>query len=157
MPAEEEVDRAAILARRRRFILAALGGLSGVSGCTRAEPAPPSWPSTEPRELVDAHLEHAQSPPEPPAIAVPTRSLTYEELFFERAAPIGHYIFTDFDRLSRYEVECAAAFARALQGFACCVGPLAHMRTGDGAQRSSALAGATQATLPRCRLLVQPG
>jgi hypothetical protein len=41
-------------------------------------------------------------------------SLTYEELFFERAAPIGHYIFTDFDRLSRYELECAAAFAYAL-------------------------------------------
>jgi len=43
------------------------------------------------------------------------KSLTYEELFFERAAPIGHYIFTDFDRLSRYELECAAAFAKALQ------------------------------------------
>ena len=46
------------------------------------------------------------------------RSLTYEELFFERAAPIGHYIFTDFDRLSRYEIECAAAFAGALQKIA---------------------------------------
>lgn len=43
------------------------------------------------------------------------RSLTYEELFFEQAAPIGHYIFTDFDRLSRYEIECAAAFAAALR------------------------------------------
>lgn len=42
------------------------------------------------------------------------RPLSYEELFFERAGPIGHYIFTDFDRLSRYELECAAAFARAL-------------------------------------------
>lgn len=41
-------------------------------------------------------------------------SLTYEELFFERAGPIGHYIFTDFDRLSRYELECAAAFADAV-------------------------------------------
>jgi hypothetical protein len=40
--------------------------------------------------------------------------LSYEELFFESAAPIGHYIFTDFDRLSRYELECAAAFAGAL-------------------------------------------
>ncbi len=40
--------------------------------------------------------------------------LTYEELFFERAGPIGHYIFTDFDRLSRYELESAAAFADAL-------------------------------------------
>jgi hypothetical protein len=42
-------------------------------------------------------------------------ALTYEELFFERAAPVGHYIFTDFDRLSRYEVECAALFAKALR------------------------------------------
>ena len=41
--------------------------------------------------------------------------LSYEELFFERSAPIGHYIFTDFDRLSRYELECAAGFAKALQ------------------------------------------
>jgi hypothetical protein len=43
------------------------------------------------------------------------RSLTYEELFFERAGPIGHYIFTDFDRLSRYELEGAAAFAMSLR------------------------------------------
>jgi hypothetical protein len=43
------------------------------------------------------------------------RSLTWEELFFERGGPIGHYIFTDFDRLSRYELECAAAFALALE------------------------------------------
>lgn len=42
-------------------------------------------------------------------------SISYEELFFERRAPIGHYIFTDFDRLSRYELECAAALAAALQ------------------------------------------
>jgi hypothetical protein len=41
-------------------------------------------------------------------------SLTYEELFFEGAGPVGHYIFTDFDRLSRYELECAAAFANTL-------------------------------------------
>lgn len=40
--------------------------------------------------------------------------LTYEELFFEGAGPAGHYIFTDFDRLSRYELDCAAAFALAL-------------------------------------------
>jgi hypothetical protein len=41
-------------------------------------------------------------------------SLTYEELFFESSGPVGHYVFTDFDRLSRYEIECAAAFATAL-------------------------------------------
>ena len=41
--------------------------------------------------------------------------LTYEELFLEGAGPIGHYIFTDFDRLSRYELECAVAFSDALQ------------------------------------------
>ena len=43
------------------------------------------------------------------------KSLTYEELFFERAGPIGHYIFTDFDRLSRYELECLASFAASLE------------------------------------------
>lgn len=42
------------------------------------------------------------------------KSITYEEVFFERAAPVGHFIFTDFDRLSRYEIECAAALARSL-------------------------------------------
>jgi hypothetical protein len=40
--------------------------------------------------------------------------LTYEELFLEQAGPVGHYIFTDFDRLSRYERDCAGAFAVAL-------------------------------------------
>jgi len=43
------------------------------------------------------------------------KALSYEELFFENAGPVGHYIFTDFDRLSRYELECAAAFADTLQ------------------------------------------
>ena len=46
------------------------------------------------------------------------RSLTYEELLFERAGPIGHYIFTDFDRLTRYELECTAAFVAALRNVA---------------------------------------
>ncbi len=41
--------------------------------------------------------------------------LTYEELFFERAAPIAHYVFTDFDRLTRYELDCAGAVALRLQ------------------------------------------
>jgi hypothetical protein len=45
-------------------------------------------------------------------------SLTYEELFFERAGPVGHYVFTDFDRLSRYELDAAARFAAVLQGAA---------------------------------------
>jgi hypothetical protein len=44
--------------------------------------------------------------------------LTYEELFFERGGPIGHYILTDFDRLSRYELECVVAFASALKATA---------------------------------------
>jgi hypothetical protein len=42
------------------------------------------------------------------------RILTYEELFFERAGPIGHYVFTDLDRISRYETENLERFARAL-------------------------------------------
>jgi hypothetical protein len=45
-------------------------------------------------------------------------SLSYEELFFEGAGPIGHYIFTDFDRLSPYELQSAAMFAAALQAVA---------------------------------------
>lgn len=43
------------------------------------------------------------------------RFLTYEELFFERAGPIGHYIFTDLDRLGRYELDTAARFAAMLR------------------------------------------
>lgn len=45
-----------------------------------------------------------------PQAAKVLKPLTYEELFFERAGPIGHYIFTDFDRLTRFELECAASF-----------------------------------------------
>ncbi len=41
--------------------------------------------------------------------------ITYEEMFFERATPVAHHIFTDFDRLSRYEVDCAATVALRLQ------------------------------------------
>ncbi len=41
--------------------------------------------------------------------------LTYEALFHSRKAPRGHYIFTDFDRLTAYEVQCAARIAEAVQ------------------------------------------
>jgi hypothetical protein len=51
----------------------------------------------------------------PPALKRRFRPLSYEELLFERAGPIGHYIFTDFDRLTRFEIECVAAFADALR------------------------------------------
>jgi hypothetical protein len=43
------------------------------------------------------------------------RSLSYEELLFERAGPVGHAIFTDFDRLSRYELETVATYVSALR------------------------------------------
>lgn len=43
------------------------------------------------------------------------RPITYEDLFHRRRAPRGHYIFTDFDRLTAYEIHCAAAMAKALQ------------------------------------------
>lgn len=46
------------------------------------------------------------------------RYLSYEELLFERAGPVAHYIFTDFDRLTRYEMECVAAFCSALRAVA---------------------------------------
>jgi hypothetical protein len=42
------------------------------------------------------------------------RQLSYEELLMARRGPVGHYIFTDLDRLSRYELDGAAAFAAAL-------------------------------------------
>lgn len=51
----------------------------------------------------------------PPELKRRFRALSYEELLFERAGPIGHYIFTDFDRLSRFEIESVAAFAAALR------------------------------------------
>lgn len=41
--------------------------------------------------------------------------ITYEELFLKQRGPIGHYIFTDLDRLTRYELDELGAFARALQ------------------------------------------
>lgn len=43
------------------------------------------------------------------------RPITYEGLFTSRSMPIGHYIFTDFDRLTHYENHYAALMARALQ------------------------------------------
>jgi len=43
------------------------------------------------------------------------RCMTYEELFFQLSAPIGHYIFGDIDRLSRYERETAGNFVAALR------------------------------------------
>jgi hypothetical protein len=51
----------------------------------------------------------------PPELKRRFRHLSYEELLFERAGPIGHYIFTDFDRLTRSEIESVAAFATALR------------------------------------------
>jgi hypothetical protein len=49
-----------------------------------------------------------------PVLRRTIRSLSYEELFFERAGPVGRYIFSDFDRLSRYEFDSAGRFATAL-------------------------------------------
>ncbi len=43
------------------------------------------------------------------------RMLTYGALFARRKAPVGHYVFTDFDRLTSYEVEVAAAIARSIE------------------------------------------
>jgi hypothetical protein len=51
------------------------------------------------------------------------RSLSYEELLFERAGPVGHVIFTDFDRLTRYELETVATYAARLRS----VAPDAHI------------------------------
>jgi hypothetical protein len=46
------------------------------------------------------------------------KTLSYEELLFERAGPIGHYILTDFDRLTRYEIESVMRFLNALRAVA---------------------------------------
>jgi len=43
------------------------------------------------------------------------RPLSYEQVFYEKKAPRGHYIFSDFDRMSSYEVECAIAFTDAIR------------------------------------------
>jgi hypothetical protein len=43
------------------------------------------------------------------------RPIPYEWLFHRRRAPRGHYVFTDFDRLTAYEVQCAAKVAETLQ------------------------------------------
>lgn len=43
------------------------------------------------------------------------RAISYEELFHRRVAPVGHYIFTDLDRLTHYEQEIAIAMADALR------------------------------------------
>jgi hypothetical protein len=43
------------------------------------------------------------------------RPLTWERLFYLCRAPVGHYILTDFDRLSSYEIEIACAFVRRLR------------------------------------------
>ncbi|MEQ1901504.1 MAG: hypothetical protein ABL866_12310 [Devosia sp.] len=43
--------------------------------------------------------------------------LTYEELFRKRRAPVGNYVFTDFDRMSAYEIQCAASVAQTMQDF----------------------------------------
>ena len=41
--------------------------------------------------------------------------LSYERVFYKRNLPKGHYIFTDFDRLSQYEIECAISATDAIR------------------------------------------
>jgi hypothetical protein len=43
------------------------------------------------------------------------KPLTYERLFTSGRAPLGHYIFTDFDRLTHHEIHYAGRMARALR------------------------------------------
>lgn len=43
------------------------------------------------------------------------RLLNYRDLFTKRRAPVGHYVFTDFDRLTSYEIQAAAVVARELR------------------------------------------
>lgn len=43
------------------------------------------------------------------------RPISYEELFSRRSVPRGNYIFTDYDRLTHYEIQCLAGIADALK------------------------------------------
>lgn len=43
------------------------------------------------------------------------RPVSYRHLFQSLKAPVGHYIFTDFDRLSAYEVQVADMIARRVK------------------------------------------
>jgi hypothetical protein len=51
----------------------------------------------------------------PDGLRARLRHLSYEELFFERGGPIAHYIFTDFDRLTRFEMDVLAVFVARLR------------------------------------------
>jgi len=46
------------------------------------------------------------------------KSISYEKLFYEGSGPVGHYVFTDFDRLSSYELESAFCIASTLKSVA---------------------------------------
>ena len=46
------------------------------------------------------------------------QSISYEKLFYDGSAPVGHYVFTDFDRLSSYELESACCIASSLRSAA---------------------------------------
>lgn len=50
----------------------------------------------------------------------------YEEIFYHREAPVGHYIFTDFDRLTHYSIAYAAKVAQAIQAAAPAAAILNH-------------------------------
>jgi hypothetical protein len=105
----EEIDRAAILARRRRFIVAALGGLAGVGACAGVEPPPPGPPEdfeTSAEPVLSASLVEApsQTPPEPVEPAPAKSALSVEELRAILAEP-GLDLCVD-DRLG--DIELAA-------------------------------------------------
>lgn len=42
----------------------------------------------------------------------------YEEMFYHGKAPVGHYIFTDFDRLTQYDITYANKVAEAVKAVA---------------------------------------
>lgn len=43
------------------------------------------------------------------------QAISYESIFFEKRIPFGHYIFSDFDRMSSYEMECAISLTDAIR------------------------------------------
>ncbi|MEL6168566.1 MAG: hypothetical protein AAFR35_07730 [Pseudomonadota bacterium] len=57
-----------------------------------------------------------------PAMKRVLQPFSYEELLVSKCGPVGHYIFTDFDRLTRYELDCVSAFRARLREIA----PEAH-------------------------------
>lgn len=111
-----DVDRAAILARRRRFILMALGGLSGVGGCRQVEPSPNPLEANEAASLRPPHEPVGPPPatvdaaPTPPPTSPPLRPISDEELQLMLQAPGKHRFAMVTGELAAAVGDCVKAW-----------------------------------------------